>query len=70
MVLCCLADGVSEIRENIFENRFQHVAELQRMGADIHVKDRIAIVRIGTPLGCLIVRSPPVRRQLEKLQRW
>ena len=30
MVLCCLADGVSEIRENIFENRFQHVAELQR----------------------------------------
>jgi len=45
MVLCCLANGVSEIRENIFENRFQHVAELQRMGADIHVKDRVAIVR-------------------------
>ncbi|MFN3265144.1 MAG: UDP-N-acetylglucosamine 1-carboxyvinyltransferase, partial [Aquificaceae bacterium] len=45
MVLCCLADGVSEIRENIFENRFQHVAELQRMGADIHVRDRTAIVR-------------------------
>lgn len=44
-VLCCLADGVSEIRENIFENRFQHVAELQRMGAEINVKDRIAIVR-------------------------
>ncbi len=45
MVMCCLADGFSEIRENIFENRFQHVAELQRMGADISVKDRIAIVR-------------------------
>ncbi|MFN3598840.1 MAG: UDP-N-acetylglucosamine 1-carboxyvinyltransferase [Aquificaceae bacterium] len=45
MVLCCLAKGVSEIRENIFENRFQHVAELQRMGADIHVKDRLAIVK-------------------------
>jgi len=45
MVLCCLANGVSEIRENIFENRFQHVAELQRMGADIHVRDRVAIVR-------------------------
>ncbi len=45
MVLCCLADGVSEIRENIFENRFQHVAELQRMGADIHVRDRTAIIR-------------------------
>lgn len=36
---------MSEIRENIFENRFQHVAELQRMGADMHVKDRVAIVR-------------------------
>lgn len=45
MVLCCVADGISEIRENIFENRFQHVAELQRMGADIHVRDRTAIVR-------------------------
>ncbi|MFN7064568.1 MAG: UDP-N-acetylglucosamine 1-carboxyvinyltransferase [Aquificaceae bacterium] len=45
MVLCCLAKGVSEIRENIFENRFQHVAELQRMGADIHVRDRLAIIK-------------------------
>ncbi|MCS7170842.1 MAG: UDP-N-acetylglucosamine 1-carboxyvinyltransferase [Aquificaceae bacterium] len=45
MVLCSLADGISEIRENIFENRFQHVAELQRMGADIHVRDRVALVR-------------------------
>ncbi|MCX8060681.1 MAG: UDP-N-acetylglucosamine 1-carboxyvinyltransferase [Aquificaceae bacterium] len=44
-VLCCLARGQSEIKENIFENRFQHVAELQRMGADIHVRDRLAIVR-------------------------
>ncbi|MDW8031960.1 MAG: UDP-N-acetylglucosamine 1-carboxyvinyltransferase [Aquificaceae bacterium] len=45
MVLCSIAKGVSEIRENIFENRFHHVAELQRMGADIHVRDRLAIVR-------------------------
>ncbi|RMH81232.1 MAG: UDP-N-acetylglucosamine 1-carboxyvinyltransferase [Acidobacteria bacterium] len=45
MVLCSLADGVSEITENIFENRFQHVGELQRMGADIHVRGRTAIVR-------------------------
>ena len=45
MVLCCLAKGVSEIRENIFENRFQHVAELQRMGANIHVRDRTAIIK-------------------------
>jgi UDP-N-acetylglucosamine 1-carboxyvinyltransferase len=45
MTACCLAEGVSEITENIFENRFQHVAELQRMGADIHVRGRTAFVR-------------------------
>jgi len=33
--LMCFADGESHITENIFENRFMHVAELQRMGADI-----------------------------------
>jgi len=33
--LMCFADGISHITENIFENRFMHVAELQRMGADI-----------------------------------
>lgn len=45
MSMCCLADGWSNITENIFENRFQHVAELKRMGADIHVKGRTAFVR-------------------------
>ena len=45
MVLCSIADGISEITENIFENRFQHVPELQRMGADIHIKGRTAIIR-------------------------
>ncbi|WP_448583326.1 UDP-N-acetylglucosamine 1-carboxyvinyltransferase [Thermocrinis sp.] len=43
-VLCCIADGVSQITENIFENRFQHVNELQRMGAKINLKGRTAIV--------------------------
>ncbi len=45
MAMLCLANGVSKIRENIFENRFQHVAELQRMGAHIDVKGRTALVR-------------------------
>lgn len=45
MGLMCLADGVSIIRENIFENRFMHCPELVRMGADITVKGREAIVR-------------------------
>ncbi|WP_418153015.1 UDP-N-acetylglucosamine 1-carboxyvinyltransferase [Litorimonas sp. RW-G-Af-16] len=45
MGLMCLADGVSIIRENIFENRFMHCPELARMGADITVTGREAIVR-------------------------
>ena len=48
MALMCLADGVSIIRENIFENRFMHCPELARMGADITVTGREAIVR-GVP---------------------
>jgi UDP-N-acetylglucosamine 1-carboxyvinyltransferase len=48
MALMCLADGVSIIRENIFENRFMHCPELQRMGANITVTGREAIVR-GVP---------------------
>ncbi len=43
--MCCLAEGLSEITENIFENRFQHVAELQRMGADIHIRGRTAFIK-------------------------
>ena len=45
MAFMCLADGVSIIRENIFENRFMHCPELSRMGADITVTGREAIVR-------------------------
>ncbi len=45
MVLLTLAEGTSVISETIFENRFMHVFELQRMGADIEVEGRTAIVR-------------------------
>ena len=48
MALMCVADGVSIVRENIFENRFMHCPELGRMGADITVRGREAIVR-GVP---------------------
>lgn len=44
MALCSLADGTSMFVENIFENRFQHVEELIRMGADIEVDGRVAVV--------------------------
>ena len=45
MVLMCLADGVSKITENIFENRFMHVPELNRMGANISVNSNSARIR-------------------------
>jgi UDP-N-acetylglucosamine 1-carboxyvinyltransferase len=45
MTLMACSDGVSVIHETIFENRFMHVAELQRMGADIQVDGRIAMVK-------------------------
>ena len=45
MALLCMADGASMITESIFENRFMHVPELLRMGADINVHGSSAIVR-------------------------
>jgi UDP-N-acetylglucosamine 1-carboxyvinyltransferase len=44
MMLMCLARGTSRITETVFENRFMHVSELNRMGADIHVNGRTATV--------------------------
>ncbi len=41
----CLGDSTSTIEENIFENRFRHVAELRRLGADISVSGRVAVVK-------------------------
>jgi UDP-N-acetylglucosamine 1-carboxyvinyltransferase len=48
MSLMALAEGTSVINETIFENRFTHVAELRRMGADIQTEGRSAVVR-GVP---------------------
>ena len=44
MVLMTKANGVSKITENIFENRFMHVSELRRMGAQIDIKGNRAII--------------------------
>ncbi len=49
MALMCVANGASMITETIFENRFMHVPELKRMGANITVHDSSALVR-GVPL--------------------
>ncbi|MGB8052971.1 MAG: UDP-N-acetylglucosamine 1-carboxyvinyltransferase, partial [Azonexus sp.] len=45
MAINCIADGVATIRETIFENRFMHVSELARLGADIQIEGSNAIVR-------------------------
>jgi UDP-N-acetylglucosamine 1-carboxyvinyltransferase len=45
MALMCIARGWSMIRETIFENRFIHVGELKRMGADIDINGNQALVK-------------------------
>ena len=45
MALMCLAEGPSRISETVFENRFMHVPELMRMGADIRVDGGVAMVK-------------------------
>ncbi len=48
MALLCLAEGRSVLTETIFENRFMHVPELARMGADIEIRNNTAVVQ-GVP---------------------
>ena len=58
MTLATQATGTSEITETIFENRFMHASEMTRMGADITVDGRKAIVRGPTPLsGATVIAS-------------
>ncbi|NWF55971.1 MAG: UDP-N-acetylglucosamine 1-carboxyvinyltransferase [Syntrophaceae bacterium] len=45
MALMCLAGGLSVITETVFENRFMHVSEMRRMGADIRIEGKNAIVQ-------------------------
>ena len=45
MAINCIADGVATIRETIFENRFMHVNELMRLGANIQIEGNNAVVR-------------------------
>jgi len=50
MALATQAEGVSHIRETIFENRMLHASELMRMGANIHIEGNSAVVTGPTPL--------------------
>src|SRR5437660_333150 len=61
MVLATQAQGTSIITENIFENRFMHAQELVRMGANIKVEGRRAIIRGKTPLSAAAVQCSDLR---------
>lgn len=50
IALCTQVKGISVITENIFENRFMHVPELIRLGADITLKGKLAVIEGGAPL--------------------
>jgi len=62
MAMLTLADGTSLLTETIFENRYMHVPELNRMGADIEVRGRSAVVRgvkqlLGAPVMATDLRA-------------
>ena len=61
MALATQAAGTSIITENIFENRFMHAQELVRMGANIKIEGRRAIVRGGTALSAAAVLASDLR---------
>jgi UDP-N-acetylglucosamine 1-carboxyvinyltransferase len=61
MALATQAEGVSTVEENIFENRFMHVQELARMGANIKVEGRTATVRGPANLSAAAVMCSDLR---------
>ena len=61
MALMTQAEGTSTVVETIFENRFMHVAELIRMGADIHISGNTAVVRGKTDLMGAPVQASDLR---------
>jgi UDP-N-acetylglucosamine 1-carboxyvinyltransferase len=61
MALATQAEGTSTITENIFENRFMHAQELVRMGANIKIEGRRAIVQGKAPLSGAAVLASDLR---------
>ena len=61
MALATQAEGTSVVTENIFENRFMHAQELVRMGANIKIEGRRAVVRGKTPLSSAAVLASDLR---------
>jgi len=61
MALATQAEGISEVRETIFENRFMHASEMVRMGANISIDANLAIVTGPTPLSGAPVTASDLR---------
>jgi UDP-N-acetylglucosamine 1-carboxyvinyltransferase len=61
MALATQANGVSRIRETIFENRFLHASEMMRMGANIAIEGNLAVVKGPTPLSGAPVTASDLR---------
>ncbi|WP_037497913.1 UDP-N-acetylglucosamine 1-carboxyvinyltransferase [Sphingomonas jaspsi] len=64
MAMLCVADGQSFLEETIFENRYMHVPELRRMGADIEVHGRSAIVKGNAKLTGAKVMATDLRASM------
>ena len=60
-VLMCLANGVSYLNESVWDNRFRYVSELKRMGANIRVNGRTAIIEGGKPLSAAALKACDLR---------
>jgi UDP-N-acetylglucosamine 1-carboxyvinyltransferase len=61
MAMNCIADGVSRVTETIFENRFMHVQEMQRLGASIEIEGNTALVRGVEQLDGAVVMATDLR---------
>ncbi len=59
--LLCLANGTSVITEGIYDNRFKYVNELRKMGAEIQVDGRIAVIEGGRRLTGALVQACDLR---------
>jgi UDP-N-acetylglucosamine 1-carboxyvinyltransferase len=59
--LLCMAEGTSMVIETIFENRFMHVSELKRMGANIKIEGRSAVIEGGRRLMGAKVKATDLR---------
>ena len=60
-VLLLRAEGISTITESIFENRFQYIEELRRMGANIRVEGRMAVIEGGSKLTGAPIKATDLR---------